>query len=479
MKRLIILSLLSCLFAPARLLASAGHGCDSMLRAGYNIRVADVGVRRGGGMLSLDMRLVLDSLRMPSNRQLVFRPVVRAEGRRLAMPEVVINGRRQHIMYERGVGAARFGGEAKVVRRVGAGPQSVDYTARVALPEGVHNYDIDIEEDLCGCGDSIGGRRYPLLRRRKPMVAYMRPEADTIKVRHIDKKAYIDFPVNKITLYPEYRRNPAELDSIIRTISLLKSDADLTVTSVNIHGYASPESPYAHNDYLARNRASTLKDYVCRMVKLDDEVFSVSHTAEDWEGLRKYIGDSNLEHKDAIMEIAADESLDPDARERKIKQEYPEEYRFMLATWYPALRHSDYHITYRVRPFSVEEAKLKIKTNPRQLSQQEMYLVAQEYEPGSDDFKDIMETAVRMFPADTTANLNAACTRIDAGDADGAKPYLDKAGDSAQAINARGAYMLLKGNEAEAAKLFEKASGMGLEEARKNLENLSGGVLKK
>ena len=77
-----------------------------------------------------------------------------------------------------------------------------------------------------------------------------------------------------------------------------------------------------------------------------------------------------------------------------------------------------------------------------------------------------------MFPDDPTANLNAACTRLDAGDADGAKPYLDKAGSSAHALNARAAYWQLKGDDARAAELYRQAAQAGLGEAATNLDNV-------
>ena len=97
------------------------------------------------------------------------------------------------------------------------------------------------------------------------------------------------------------------------------------------------------------------------------------------------------------------------------------------------MRHSDYKVDYVVRPFTVDEAREILKTNPKLLSLEEMFLVAQTYEPGSDDFNNVMETAVRMFPADTTANLNAACARVELGDFDGAETYLAKVGDTPQA----------------------------------------------
>ena len=459
------------LMAPAIALA---QNCQEVKLASDKIKVSNVQVAQQNNALSVSMDLNLDSLYLPSNLQLVYTPVFKTRQGDIKMPEIVINGRRQQIMFERGVGKKQLNlsPEALVVRRTNKKVQTVNYSASIPLSGQVKNYDLNMHEDLCGCGNMEEGNDFNLRHRRQPQAVFVRPAVEAIKVRHLDKRAYIDFPVNKIELHADYRRNPAQLDSIVRTINALKDDKNLEVSGINIHGYASPESPYSHNDYLAKNRAKTLTDYVRRMVALPTKLFTVSSTAEDWDGLRNYLKDSNLEHKTEILAIANDEKMDPDAREQKIKKLYPSEYRFMLDTWYPALRHSDYHITYKVKPFDVAEAKEIIKTKPQQLSQEEMFLVAQTYEPGSKEFNDVMEIAVRMFPENETANLNAANTRLNAGDADGAKSYLEKAGNSPEALNARGVYESLKGNDQQARHYFGLAAKAGVKAAQENLENL-------
>ena len=457
--------------APATALA---QNCQDVKLAADKIKVSNVQVAQQNNALSVSMDLNLDSLYLPSNLQLVYTPVFKTRQGDIKMPEIVINGRRQQIMFERGVGKKQLNlsPEALVVRRTNKKVQTVNYSASIPLSGQVKNYDLNMHEDLCGCGNMEEGNDFNLRHRRQPQAVFVRPAVEAVKVRHLDKRAYIDFPVNKIELHADYRRNPAQLDSIVRTINALKDDKNLEVSAINIHGYASPESPYSHNDYLAKNRAKTLTDYVRRMVALPTQLFTVSSTAEDWDGLRNYLKDSNLEHKAEILAIANDEKKDPDAREQKIKKLYPSEYRFMLDTWYPALRHSDYRITYKVKPFDVAEAKEIIKTKPQQLSQEEMFLVAQTYEPGSKEFNDVMEIAVRMFPENETANLNAANTRLNAGDADGAKSYLEKAGNSPEAQNARGVYESLKGNDQQARHYFALAAKAGVKAAQENLENL-------
>lgn len=464
--KLTLLFLLACATANAQ-----KNPCVNSL-ANDEIRVRNVSVQDNGRDLMLSLDLNLDSLRLPTNTRLVYTPVVKSGNKQVSMPEIVINGRRQQVMYDRGVDNDKFSDRAYIVRRKNNTEQTVHYQGAVPFEKWMKNYDVTMHEDLCGCGDSLDGRDITLRRKRQPVMAYVSPKAEAEKIRQIDKRAYIDFPVDKITLYPDYRRNPAQLDSIINTINIVKNDRNIEIKEINIHGFASPESPYEHNDYLAENRAKTLKDYVRRLVQLPESIFTVSHTAEDWDGLRAYLKESNLEHKAEILAISNDERLDLDAREWKIKSTYADEYKFMLASWYPALRHSDYHVKYSVRPFSVEEAKPIIKTKPQQLSLNEMFLVAQTYEPGSHDFNEVMETAVRMFPDDPTANLNAACTRLNAGDAAGAAPYLAKAGSSAEAVHARGISALLEGNNDEARTLLRQAAAAGVESAAENLQNL-------
>lgn len=420
--------------------ATHAQDCTHLAVANNEMRLENVKVERAGNFLTLAMDLNLDSLRLPSNTQLVYTPILHTEQGDKQLPEIVVNGRKQQVMYQRGFYNGRYAADATVVRRYNGKEQTAHYLATIPLDKSVRSYDVNLHEDLCGCGDKVDGTTYTLKKHNLPNLPLVRPQVEAVKIRHLDKRAYIDFPVDQITLYPDYRRNPAQLDSIVSTINALKADKNLEVSAINIHGYASPESPYDHNAYLAKNRARTLTEFVRRQVNLPASIFSVSSTPEDWDGLINYIKDSNLEHKDDILRMASDSTINPDAREWRIKLKYTDEYKFMLATWYPALRHSDYHITYKVKPFDVETAKRIIKTQPELLSEEEMFMVAQTYEPGSQEFNDVMRTAVRVFPNNPTANLNAAIALLNEGKAEAAKPYLDKAGTSKAAQQAREVY---------------------------------------
>ena len=125
------------------------------------------------------------------------------------------------------------------------------------------------------------------------------------------------------------------------------------------------------------------------------------------------------------------------------------------------------------KTFNVEKAREVIKTRPQKLSLQEMYLVAQTYPKGSAEFNNVFDIAVRMFPEDKLANLNAASAAIERGDKVSAEKYLLKAGDSAEANNARGCLAAMKEDYQTAKQYFEKAVAGGLKEAQENLDKVN------
>ena len=293
-------------------------------------------------------------------------------------------------------------------------------------------------------------------------LAYIEPQAEKQKSRHLSGKAYLSFLVNKTDIRRDYRNNAAELSKVEETINVVRKDPNTTITHIDIHGYASPEGSYKNNTRLAEGRAQAFKDYVQQLIDLPAGIFSVASTPEDWDGLIAVLDAPEL------LAIAQSDA-DPDAKERQLKQRYPAQWKQLLADVFPALRHSDYLVSYTIRPFTVDEARDIIRTKPQQLSLNEMFLVANTYAPGSKDYDDVFETAVRMYPDDETANLNAAVIALRKDDLTTAARYLAKAGNSAEALNARGVLAAKQGHYEEA----EAAFGLSdIKEAKHNLEEL-------
>lgn len=352
--------------------------------------------------------------------------------------------------------------------------RQLPYAISLPYEPWMENASLYLGEDECGCGQVINMKQQPLAVADiawHPALAYLAPKVETVKSRQLSGHAYLDFPVNKTVIYPDYRRNPSELAKICATIDSVRADNDVRIVQIHIKGYASPEGSYSSNARLAEGRTNALKQYLIDRYALTDTLFNIAFEPEDWQGFRKYVETSNLPDKEEIIQLI-DSNEDIDVKERQIRARYPQSYRTLLEDCYPALRHSDYRIDYVIRGFNVDEAKQLIRTRPQNLSLNEMFAVAQTYQPGSDDFKYVFDVAVRLYPDSEVANLNAANALLEKGLAQQALPYLMKAGESPEAANSRGVAMRILERYDEAIKWLQQADNAGLKEAKTNLSGI-------
>ncbi|WP_370860574.1 DUF3868 domain-containing protein [Parabacteroides faecis] len=464
------------------LIMTAGLLLSAVTAGAQEIVVKDKIVEKAGSSLVMGMTLDLSQIRLAGNRSIVCTPViVRGDSIRPLAP-VIINGRSRHILYER-TGRNRQENQEIELRRRNGKEQTVDYQVRTPYASWMNNAEVALVTDECGCGwEAMQSNRSPLfaIQLEKPIMTpflcYQTPKMETIKARAKEGSAFLDFPVGKTTIAPDYRDNRAELAKIRETVESVRNDPYATITEVYIKGFASPEGSYKSNSYLAENRAKALSDYVKGLYHFDRATFTVDFEPEDWDGLAAHIETSGLADKAELLDIIrADQPADLDQKEWKLKTlNGGASYPAILRDIYPSLRHSDYAVKYTIRNFSVEEAKELIYTDPKQLSLDEMFRVAQTYEPGSDQYNEVFEIAVRMYPDDPVSNLNAANTAIGNKQLAQAKRYLSKAADSPEKQLAEASIVMLEGDLDRAEQLLDWLKGIpSISEAvEKNLEQI-------
>lgn len=440
------------------------------------VKVKDVVLATESGNMNISFLLDFSDVNLKGSDQVIYTPIFRGEGDSIVFDKIVLNGRDEQIRLERDPKRA-VAGAATTMRRVNGTQQSAEVSASFPYQDWMDLSNVVIAEDLCGCGDLYAQNTIPVADfdnrpAPAPMMTFMTPKAEAVKARDEKGSAYVDYVVNKTNILPDYRRNRQEIAKIVKTIDLVKNDPNVSITEINIHGYASPEGSYANNTRLAEGRAASLKEYVKSLYTLPDKIFTSKATPEDWEGLRRLVVDSDLAEKNEILAIIDNPDLDPDVRDNTIKQRFPQTYQFMLKEWYPGLRHSDYTVSYIVRPFTVEETREIMQKNPRQVSLNEMFLVAQTYEPGSKEFNDVMDIAVATYQDDETANLNAACAALNEKEWDKAREYLKKAGNSPEAVHARGVLAMNTGDYDAAEQYLLQAKEAGIESAEANIKIL-------
>lgn len=451
--------------------------------AGGNVTVSALDLARTDKNLFVSMDLDVSQLKLSTNRELILTPVLVNGDDSLRLAPVMVAGRNRYFHHLRNGAVLE---DADLFR---AGNVSLlEYRKSVPYMDWMSDSKLMLFGRTCGCcGESLASAddflAYVDLEPKVsevaepyvyvPFFVYRQPEGEAVKIRAEKGSAYIDFPVNRTEIYENYRDNASELQKIRSTVDLVRNDSDTRIISIDIKGYASPEGSWQNNVRLAKGRTETLKDYVRNYYDFDASLMSTSYEPEDWEGLERFVAGSELEGRNGILEIIRSD-MEPDAKDNRIRTAYPGDYAFLLREVYPALRHSDYTVKYEVRTYTdVQEIIQILKTRPQKLSLLEMYLVASEMEPGSDEYNEVLEIAARMYPEDATANLNAANSAMGRKDLFSAEKYLQRAGDSAEAVYARGVFAALQGDYDKAVDFMENAVRQGVENAGEVIGQIS------
>lgn len=296
-----------------------------------------------------------------------------------------------------------------------------------------------------------------------PSYLFVRPVAEAIKARSLEGQAYVEFDVYKSDIQPELANNRQELNKIIASIDSIRNNPDAKDISLSIKGYSSPDGPYEQNAALAKARTEQLSKYVNKLYRFDNKTLTTSYEPEDWEGWRRLVEASDLPHRQEILNIMDNKKLTLDQKEMRIK-EFEYDYDMMRGDILKRLRHSDYVINYTIDSYSsAEEIREVLNSRPGNLSLAEFYTAAEGYTEGTEEFNKIFLTAVKYYPDDEAANLNAANAYMANGQLTEARRHLEKAGKSREALYARGVYQALTGNYTEAVDYLQQANYAGID----------------
>lgn len=311
-------------------------------------------------------------------------------------------------------------------------------------------------------------------------VTFLEPKPEEVKERTVSVTIRLNYPVNVSRVLPYFGDNAAELrriDSILhRTVT---DTATYKILGTTITGYASPEDTYDHNKRLSERRANGMRDWLADHYGLDKATIATSGAGEDWEGLRALVADSNMRYRDEVLNIIDNYDLWHGREKRLMELHGGSTYRYMLANLFPTLRRMELRMEYSVRAFTPSECADRLADHPQDLSQHEIYDVArlrntdQTIARERDQYGKEYDIAVRYFPNDETANINASSAALIRGDLEQARECLEQVGDSPRAANNLGVYYWLCGDTAMAEQYFRKAMETDPVRAAHNLSELA------
>ncbi|MDR0835463.1 MAG: DUF3868 domain-containing protein [Tannerella sp.] len=445
-------------------------------------------MKQVGDSLVVDMDIDMTRLSLSTNFAQVLTPVLASSTEEIELPKVYVQGTAKNKAFIRELelnDQAYAAFESNLPYAIVKPQGSLSYHVSIPYESWMADSYLDVEEDLCGCGDEAKIARSRIfdgltkdviaqpVYKVRPQLAYIQPEVEQVKNRKEIGNAFLDFPRGKNEIYPTFGNNPTELAKIDNMIRTIAKNKDITVLGVSMTGYASPESSLPFNTELSRARSESLMRYFMKNSDIPSSLFNTHTGGEDWEGLRILLEDYPLSNKREILNLM-NTITDLDAREKAIsKIEGGRPYKIMYEELYPKLRRVVCEVDYTVKDFSLDEAKKNIEFAPQLLSLNEMYIVANTYEVGSPEFVKVFEVAREEFPDDPDANLNGAAAALEKNNVKDAQKYLQKADPSTpEYANNMGVYQMLKGDYREAEKYLKRADAEGLVQARQNLAEL-------
>lgn len=264
------------------------------------------------------------------------------------------------------------------------------------------------------------------------------------------------------------------VQQFIQTLKDIQADEERkALENIEISAYASPDGGMKLNTQVAKNRQKSTDKYVkdqLKKVRLDANV-DTKYTAEDWDGFKELVSQSNMQDKEVILRVLS-MYQDPEEREHQIRN-LSAAFTDLAKEILPQLRRSRMTINYNLIGRSDEEIQAQFKSDATQLSVEELLYNATLTDK-ADEKENIYKKTTQVYPNDYRAYNDLATMAYANGKYSEAKDYLKKAlsvkANAAEPNVNLGLISLMENDLATAQTYLSKGSGSAaLNEALGNM----------
>ena len=314
------------------------------------INHSEVAVVDSNVVVSFQMTAIQD---VPATQSVVLVPelIDTVTQQRILLPMIFLNSLNQQIYFDRTL--KNEYPDALAFRKKKGENLTIDYIRSVKYEPWMDDAVVRLLKQSCACskmkdrGEVYVGA-FDMVKEA-PVIdlfpVYQVPPADnSVKVREERGSAVLCFEVNKWDIKPDYMTNPVELQKIYNSVNYVKNDSDVTISKMTIEGYASPEAPYAHNQMLSDKRTEALKNYLLASTITKGIKMEARGKGENWEGFLDYLNENPLIPQYSTIMNIAKANIHPDEKERRMRNEAPEGYSYVLKNVFPQLRCTNYTV---------------------------------------------------------------------------------------------------------------------------------------
>lgn len=263
------------------------------------------------------------------------------------------------------------------------------------------------------------------------------------------KEANIMFLIQQTNLRAS-ELNTEDMQELTASIIDVAEDYENKVLdNIEISAYASPDGEYGLNRSIATGREENAARYMRGQLQDADLSGDIDceYTAEDWEGFKELVANSNLPDKELILRVLSMYD-DPEEREQQIKN-ISSVYSELADEVLPKLRRARITLNYQLIGRSDAQITEQYAADPSVLSLEEI-LYSSILTDNNDEKAGIFNTAIRLHPTDYRAYNNLGVLAYNRGDYSTAARYFSQASNidnSAPEVKVNLGYMeLLEGN---------------------------------
>lgn len=246
---------------------------------------------------------------------------------------------------------------------------------------------------------------------------------------------------------------------------------NMNLNGIDVRSYASPDGAYDFNEKLANQREKNSSAFLKKQMKKgkveqykDENFFKDFVVAEDWDGFKKAMEESNIQDKELILRVLSMHS-DPEVREREIRN-IASAFAVVADQILPKLRRSLFVVNTELIGKSDDELKALAKSNPSDLNVEELLYSATLFDNNNDKLA-IYEACMRQFPNDWRGFNDAGMIQFEMGNIAAAQANFNKANSMSAnnpvVQNNLGAIALKNGDLKQAEVYFGAATGAGQE----------------
>lgn len=432
-------------------------GCSSpnkMLKDAATVRytVTPDPLEMKGDSVDLSVTVVYPAKYFNKNAVMVLTPVLKSESASVAYPEVTLQGEKVQ-------------GNGGVISAAGG---SYTYTGKVAYEDALLQSELKIQSKVSVKSKSVNLPEVKIADGVLATASLLKNEAQAIEAMNqfkrselLTSESEIVFSINNATVQSKElsKQGIKDMKAFAKNA---ESDSTMQLKGVAIVGFASPDGPEDGNENLAKNRQAAAEKALKSSINGE---YEANYTAEDWEGFRMLMESSEIQDKDAILNILSQYS-DPVVRESEIKK-MGAVYKEIADDILPQLRRSKIVVSAEKvgKSDSVLLAAGLGKSDVK-LTEDE-YLFAATVAENADDAEKILKNGATALSNSWKIVNNLGCIQMDANkfeDAQASFARADELSDGDKAVkNNMGVLAVKQGDLVKGFEYFEVAQGAGPE----------------